>query len=410
MPGWHLACDACEAEAWIGERADGRHGWCESCQLGVKLSPAGPAARPATLAPGSARPAVGAACPQCGRALALGEPRFEELYGELQHLAAVLAAWGGDAHELRRLLPKRPRFITDLNPPPAAADDSAVVREAIAALTRGAFAHARERLEHTASAESSARAARALAIACERLGDRTAAEAALDRAIARDAGSVLRLQRGALRARRRAFAGAREDLVLAGDGFEARWDRAVLGIAESLADSAGMPAPAVLEAARREAGMPSSDWSDHTVGRLLWSLLMECDPSPALDTLHAAEREFEFATFWDRAMSLEGYVRLGHPEDAARVAAPLALDQARRLGREPSLAAAAEISQSLGAAARSIEAGGPREARAALDPVLARSDLRRYCVPCRRCGRGSIGVDQVEDAGGAEEQEMESAP
>ena len=44
-------------------------------------------------------------------------PRFVELWGELQHLDAVLGAWAGDPQPLATLLPERPRFVTDLADP-----------------------------------------------------------------------------------------------------------------------------------------------------------------------------------------------------------------------------------------------------------------------------------------------------
>jgi hypothetical protein len=50
------------------------------------------------------RPAP-APCPTCGAALVGGELPFEELYGEMQNLAAVLSAWSGDPAPLAALLP-----------------------------------------------------------------------------------------------------------------------------------------------------------------------------------------------------------------------------------------------------------------------------------------------------------------
>ena len=29
--------------------------------------------------------------------------------------------------------------------------------------------------------------------------------------------------------------------------------------------------------------------------------------------------------------------------------------------------------------------------------VMEREDIRRYRIPCARCGQGSVGVDRVED-------------
>ena len=80
-PRWHVGCDQCGAGGWIGPDADAGtvDAWCEACQ------------RPAALAAGAA-----AACAVCGAPLATEFLRSEELYGEIQHLAAVLEAWRGN--------------------------------------------------------------------------------------------------------------------------------------------------------------------------------------------------------------------------------------------------------------------------------------------------------------------------
>jgi tetratricopeptide (TPR) repeat protein len=409
---WHVACDACDSASWIGAAGGAFAAWCEACQQGVALA-------------ASTASHDGATCPRCGRMLTLSAPRFVEIYGELQNLAAVLAAWDGDPEPLAELLPDRPRFLTDLTPDAPASSDEPEVRDALLALTAGAYAEARTQLEALERSRADARLSRALAIALERTGDLAGAEAALDRALAADDTPRMRLQRGALRARRADFAAAREDLARAGDDFEARWDRAALGLLEAVSVTPGLPARESIDAARREAGEPSSYWSDHTIGRLLWSLLagrarsrsvMELSPCPDARTLRAAEVELEFDTFWDRAMVLEGYARLALAEDAARVAAPLALALIRQLAAEPSLASdsAGSIATVFDAAVHAISRGRPGGACDAILGLLKRADLQHYRVPCRHCGRGSIGVDQIEehedDAGREVPHELHSAP
>jgi len=165
----------------------------------------------------------------------------------------------------------------------------------------------------------------------------------------------------------------------------------------------------VLERARAETGEPSSAWSDHTVGRLLWSLLVERatlhlresrPECPDARVLRAAEQLLEFDTFWDRAMVLEGYARLGLAAEAARVAHPLALGLAQGIAGEPALAGAMAggISTVLRGALHAMEAGRPGQACDAIVSLLRRDDLPRYRVPCV-CGRGAVGVVEVIDAG-----------
>ena len=74
MSRWRVSCDTCEIAAWIGRRDEGFDAWCEGCQSATRIAPA------ASPAPWSL----------CGTELTVGEPRFEELYGEIQNLAAVL--------------------------------------------------------------------------------------------------------------------------------------------------------------------------------------------------------------------------------------------------------------------------------------------------------------------------------
>ncbi|HEY6866473.1 MAG TPA: hypothetical protein VI792_04395, partial [Candidatus Eisenbacteria bacterium] len=155
---WHVGCDHCGAGGWIGPRAGGIDAWCEACQRPAALAP---------LAPGPPPP-----CPACGAPLSTGALRSEELYGEIQHLAAVLAGWRGDPRPLAVLLPDRPRFLTDLTPPDAAPDDDATTAGALRALAAGEFPEARARLEAAlGEARGAARLWRALAIAYERLGE-----------------------------------------------------------------------------------------------------------------------------------------------------------------------------------------------------------------------------------------------
>src|SRR5262245_34913880 len=131
MPRWRLACDACDAGGWIGPGADGAcDAWCEGCQRPQRV------AEPRSPAP----------CAACGTPLTLAEPRFEELLGEAQHVAAVLAAWCGDPGPLATLLPERPRLLTDLDPPAPRAGDPPAVVDALASLARGQFERARAAL------------------------------------------------------------------------------------------------------------------------------------------------------------------------------------------------------------------------------------------------------------------------
>ncbi|MGH7741339.1 MAG: hypothetical protein ACRENS_04885 [Candidatus Eiseniibacteriota bacterium] len=385
MARWNLACDACEASAWIGGAAAGFDAWCEACQRAVPL-PAGEA---------------GASCAACARPLTTTEPRFIEIFGELQHLAAVLSAWQGDAAPLAALLPERPRFLSDRNPPAGEPGDDAALRAGLEALSRGDFADAARRLEAPASGAGEARRLRALAIALERRGDVERAERVLEGVHGIGETAALRLERGALRARRGDFARAREDFALAGDGHEGRWNRAAVEVHEAVGPQ-GAPDATRLAAARRAAGTPSSAWSDHTVGRLLWALLIERTSRRAeleISVLRAAEAEFEFHTFWDRAAVIEGYARLGAAEELRRLAPPLALELGNALAGQPALAPPGEIGAALQAANAAIAAGHPGAALEVVNLLRARADLAHYRVPCRACGRGSVGVAEfLEDA------------
>lgn len=396
MPRRRIACDTCDVEVRIGPAPGGSDAWCERCQRGA-LVPHGAAA---------------ARCAGCGGSLESGDPAFIETYGELQNLAAVLAAWDGDTALLGRLLPERPRFISDLDPPATRAEDPSDASMALGQLAAGDFVEARAGLEAAIAAGADGpHLWSALAVAAERVRQPALAEAAWTRVIERGEDARARLARGALRARRGHFAGAREDLALAGDRYEARWDRAALLLLEAVARTPGLPAAAVIAAARAEAGEASAYWSDHTVGRLLWILLVERaaaraagDGSPCPDgrVLRAAELELEFETFWDRALVVHGYASLGMTAEAAAAAQLLAREW---LGRASSArwlagAAAVEIAGALERAGSAIESGHPDAARAIVEALLARADLSRYRIPCAACGRGAIGVVEVEEEAG----------
>jgi hypothetical protein len=377
----------------VGPAAHGRYDvWCEACQRAVVRATA---------------PRVGDVCKRCGAPLA-ESPRFVELWGELQHLDAVLGAWAGEPGALLTILPERPRFLSDLDPPAASASDPPERVAALAALARGEW---RAVLRH--ASDSDVRALAACAIASERLGDTTTAIAAWGRVLAIAEDPRARLARGALRARAGSLDEAEEDLVLAGLSFEARWNRAACLLTRAVRDRDAVPPADVLVRARAEAGEPSAYWSDPTVGRLLWSLLIERRldggrqaPKPLVErdrtTLRDAESEFEHDTFWDRAMILAGWSRLGALDDAARIAAPLAREQAEALLAEPALRAQPlrSVAEAVTEARTRIDRREPAAGRAALAPALVREDLRRFRIPCASCGRGTIGVEETAEIDG----------
>ena len=396
MPRWNVGCDTCDASAWIGNAPGGIDAWCEACQRGARVTSS-----------------MQAKCANCGQPLTTGEPRFIEIYGELQHLAAVLSSWEGNAAPLAALLPERPRFLSDRNPPSSEPGDSVALRAGVAALASGDFAEAVRRLEEAAPGADPPRRLRALAIALERRGDLAGAERVLQNIRGAGEDIALRLQRGALRARRGDWANAGEDFARAGDGHEARWNRAALEVYQAVGTS-GAPDAARVAAARRAAGTPSSAWSDHTVGRLLWALLIERElartaqdsgaprGAPETTVLRAAEAEFEFATFWDRAAVIEGYARLGAAAEVARLAPPLAAELVRALELQPALTNGGEIATALGAAKSAIAAGRTHDALAVVTRLLERPDLARYRVPCVACGRGTVGVAEFREDAAAE--------
>lgn len=387
---WRLACDVCEASAWVGP---GEHGaydaWCESCQTAHRLD---------------AAPTAGTHCVRCGAPLA-SAPRFVELWGELQHLDAVLGAWAGDVTPLATLLPERPRFVTDLDPPRAQAGDSAARAATLEAVARGDWRGAL-----AAPTDDDPRTHAARAIAHERLGESDKAIAEWDAVLAQGEDLRARLARGALHALAGRHLSARQDLERAGEGVEARWDRAALLLHEGVVASAGLPDAGLLARARAEAGRASDYWSDPTIGRLLWSLLVERElaraqdsaqplAAAARDALRAAESEFEHETFWDRAMILLGWARLGEQAEAARVGAPLARRQSAMLLDEPALSGQplVDVTRAVAAARTAMDMGDPVEARHDIAEAFAREDLRRFRIPCAACGRGAIGIEETSD-------------
>ncbi|MBI1796844.1 MAG: hypothetical protein HYR74_07315 [Candidatus Eisenbacteria bacterium] len=409
---WRIACDACDAGAWIGPAGDGIDAWCEGCQ------------RPRRLARGVRV----ASCAHCGTALTTAEPRFEELLGDGRNVAAVLAAWCGDPDPLGALLPERPRFLTDLDPPAPRPDDAPAARDALAALARGQFERARVALadltarDRPGRGRTAAHLWRAFGIAAQRTGDTALAERAFTQAIERDpADAAARLDRGALRAMRGDAAGAREDFAQAGSRREAAWNRAALRVIAAVAIASPAPDANTIRLARDEAGEPSAYWSDHTIGRLVWSLLIEREiarrnawgataagatgattgdeAASAARVLAAAERDLEFATFWDRAMVVHGYTRLGMKREAGAAAAPLAASLLEALAAESYACgpAAGPIAPAIASARGAVGEGRPGDALAAVRGIIERPDVSRYRVPCARCGRGAIGVEDVDE-------------
>ena len=400
---WRLRCDACEAAAWVGPGEQGGYdAWCESCQ---------------TAQPLAASPTLGTRCARCSAPLA-ASPRFVELWGELQHLDAVLGAWAGDFGPLATLLPERPRFVTDLTPPAPVPSDPPARVAMLAAVAHGDW-----RGTLAAPPDDDPRAHAARAIAHERAGDVAQALAAWAAVLAAGEDARARLARGSLLARAGRYVAASGDLELAGSSFEARWDRAALLVHEGIAANDGLPDAGQLARARAEAGPASDYWSDPSIGRLLWSLLVERELAPAdvrelaragarrresrtlpdatRAALRAAESEFEHDTFWDRAMVLVGWARLGLADEAARIAAPLARRQSAALLDEPALSGKplAEVTLALAAARSAMDMGDPVEARHDIADAFARDDLRRFRIPCAACGRGSIGIDETAEVG-----------
>jgi hypothetical protein len=179
---------------------------------------------------------------------------------------------------------------------------------------------------------------------------------------------------------------------------------------ESVSTTAGLPDRETLRQAREEAGEPSSYWSDHTVGRLLWTLLVEralarANPGgsvcPDQRVMRAAEGELEFDTFWDRALVVHGYARLGMKHESGEAAASLTDGLLARLGEEPFARgpAGAWLATPLAMAQAAVRERRPGDALAALKRVLGRREVLNYRVPCIGCGRGALGVESYEDVG-----------
>lgn len=383
---WRVACDACGAGTWIGPVPGGGYEvWCEDCQHADTRR---------------AAPRASDHCRHCGARL-LDSPRFVELLGEIQHLDAVLGAWAGDPSALLTILPERLRFLSDLDPPAPMAGDPP---ERVAALA--ALAHGDWRGVLRDGSDTDARMHAARAIAHERLGDEEQAIASWDRVLAIHEDPRARLARGALRARAGRLVEAEADLALAGSSFEARWNCAACLVTRAVRERDALPPADVLERARAEVGEPSAYWSDPTVGRLLWTLLLEqrLQGAKSLDasereTLLAAESEFEHETFWDRAMVLAGWSRLGALDEAARVAAPLAGDQTFALLMEPALRGDAlrDVTDAVVRAHTLARRGEAAAARAEIAPLLERTDLRHFRVPCASCHRGTVGVEETAE-------------
>lgn len=92
-------------------------------------------------------------------------------------------------------------------------------------------------------------------------------------------------------------------------------------------------------------------------------------------------------------------VACSNSDSAARIAAPLARDGAAELLDEPALRgpALASVAAAVTIARAGMDAGDPVSARHALAEALARQDLQRFRIPCLRCGRGSVGLDETAD-------------
>lgn len=192
------------------------------------------------------------------------------------------------------------------------------------------------------------------------------------------------------------------------DPTSARWNRAAALLIEGVAAASGPPDAALLRRARAEAGEPSPYWSDQTVGRLVWTLLVEriqgsgSAPTDAdAGTLRSAERELEFRTFWDRALVVQGYARLGMRAQAGDSAAALAEELLGRLAAEPFARgpAGSWLGEALGVAIAAVREHRPGDALATIRTLLNRPDVGRCRVPCVACGRGSLGVEPREGEG-----------
>src|SRR5262245_14298065 len=232
---WHLACDACDSEAWLGASATGFDAWCEACQRAQALT---------------AAPDERTRCMHCGARLAAA-PRFIEPWWSLPHRGGVRAAWAGDAGPLATLLPERPAFLTDLTPPAPMPGDEPALRELLEAVARGDWRGAL-----ALSAPAGPRAAAAHAIAHERLGELPQAITCWDTVLALGDDARARLARGSLLARTGRLADAEPDLWRTGDALAARWSRAAWLVHAAV--QTGPPDSVKIARARAEAGAPSA--------------------------------------------------------------------------------------------------------------------------------------------------------
>jgi len=192
------------------------------------------------------------------------------------------------------------------------------------------------------------------------------------------------------------------------DPSAARWNQAAALLIEGVATAKGMPDAALLRRARVEAGEPSPYRSDQTVGRLVWALLVErvqgtgSAPTAAdAGALRSAEQEFEFRTFWDRALVVQGYSRLGMRAQAGDAAAALAEELLGRLAAEPYARgpAGAWLSEALAVTVAAVREHRPGDALSTIRTLMNRPDVSRCRVPCLACGSGSLGVEPGEGAG-----------
>jgi hypothetical protein len=386
---WRVACDHCDAAWTIGESDGGTRAWCESCQDERWVQ----------------GERVASACDACGAALAFGAPRFVELWGRLQNIAAVLAAIDGDPVPLGRLLPERPRFLTDLDPPNPTREDDADARAALDALAFGDL-RARAGCSRRSSRDRASRRTRGAGSPSPPSAPaRSTWPSAYDHVLAEVEDPASRLARGALRARRGDVAGARADSDRAGDAREARWNRGALMALDALR-AEGDAAPRAVGAGARRGGsavavLERADDRPARVrprGRAPARTRARLEPSDVKD-LEDAAAELEFETFWDRALVIHGWALLGQRAPAVENGMPVVVDLVAKLAREPALRGPA-LRDVAAAVTAPIDVARLADARARFDALLRRDDLRRYRIPCRRCGRGSLGVDGVdEDAG-----------
>ena len=233
--------------------------------------------------------------------------------------------------------------------------------------------------------------------------------ASWDAAIALAEDARARLARGALHARAGRWDAAEADLARAGDSFEARWDRAALALHRTIVERDAMPDDRAWADASRAVGPASDYWSDPTLGRLTWSLVVErvvashAAGAPLEPAAHArlvaAAARFEHATFWDLAMQVVGWARVGAVEEVARLAQALAGTQVGSTLAEPAVRGPAlrAVADAVASARTAMAARDPEGARRAIAPAVARTDLQHFRIPCLHCGMGAVGVDEVDD-------------